>query len=227
MKKNKKLILFGDSAFAEIAYEYFKYDSEYEPVAFAVSKAFLKADEKFGLPVIPFEEIEKTCPPETHEMHVALVYNNLNRNRAKFYQEAKAKGYLLANYVSSKAFVWRNVSMGDNVFVFENNVIQPFVKLGSNLVFWSGNHIGHHSVIKDHCFISSHVVVSGFCEIGESCFFGVNSTIANNVIIGRDCLIGSGAMVVKNIENGTLLKGLIPTPDPVNTYRKFGIPADL
>ena len=36
-----KLIIVGDSAFAEIAYEYFTNDSNYEVVAFSVEDKFL------------------------------------------------------------------------------------------------------------------------------------------------------------------------------------------
>src|SRR5712664_3620986 len=160
MNKNKKLVIFGDSAFAEIAYEYFTYDSAYEVAAFAVSREYLKRDNLFRVPIVAFEDVARTHPPSDYEMHVALVYNNLNRNRMQFYRAAKESGYRLANYVSSRAFVWRNVTMGDNCFIFEDNTVQPFVQLGSNVVLWSGNHIGHHSRIGSHCFISSHVVIS-------------------------------------------------------------------
>lgn len=221
--KKKKLVLFGDSAFGEVAYEYFTHDSEYEVVAFTVSRAFLKKESLFGLPVVPFEDVEKLYPPASHHMHIALVYTQLNRIRKQFYFEAKAKGYTLANYVSTKAFVWRNVPLGDNCFIFEDNTVQPFVKLGSNIVLWSGNHIGHHSTVQSHCFISSHVVISGFCNIGESCFMGVNSTVGNNINIGDDCLIGSGALIVKDVPTGTLVKGPASKYDEVSVYEKFKI----
>ncbi len=221
--KTKKLIIFGDSAFAEIAYEYFTYDSVYEVVAFTVSKEYLSKQTLFDLPIVPFEEIEKVYSPSVYEMHIALVYNTLNRVRMRFYNEAKSKGYTLANYISSKAFVWRNVEIGDNCFVFEDNTIQPFVKIGSNNVFWSGNHIGHHSVIGDHNFISSHVVVSGFCEIGNANFMGVNATMGNNIKLGSDCLIGSFVHIVKNVENGMLIKGTPNSPDDITTYERFKI----
>ena len=52
---------------------------------------------------------------------------------------------------------------GDNCFILEDNTVQPFVTIGNNVTLWSGNHIGHDSVIEDDCFISSHVVVSGTC----------------------------------------------------------------
>lgn len=221
--KTKKLIIFGDSAFAEIAYEYFTHDSAYEVAGFTVSKEYLKKHELFGLPVLPFEEIQATHPPAEYEMHIALVYNNLNRNRMQFYEEAKDKGYTLANYVSSKAFVWRNVEMGDNCFIFEDNTVQPFVKLGNNNVLWSGNHIGHHSVIGSHNFISSHVVISGFCEVGDANFVGVNSTMGNNLRLGSDCLIGSFVHIVKHIPDGSLIKGTPNSIDERSTWERFKI----
>lgn len=220
--KQKKIVLFGDSAFAEVAYELFTHDSPYEVAGFAVSREYKKSDSLFGKPVVAFEEVEAAFPPREYGMHVALVYQKLNRNRTRFYNEAKEKGYELVNYVSSRCFLWHNVEIGDNVFIFENNVIQPFVRLGSNIVLWSGNHVGHHSIIKNHCFISSHVVISGFCEIGSSCFLGVNSTIANNVSVGDDCLVGAGALITKSIPRGSFLK---PTPtevQPSSTYEYFG-----
>jgi acyl-[acyl carrier protein]--UDP-N-acetylglucosamine O-acyltransferase len=54
-------------------------------------------------------------------------------------------------------------------FVLEDNTIQPGVRIGDDVTLWSGNHIGHDSVIADHCFISSHVVVSGWVRIGSYC----------------------------------------------------------
>jgi sugar O-acyltransferase (sialic acid O-acetyltransferase NeuD family) len=220
---NKKIIIFGDSAFAEIAYEYFTYDSEYEVVAFTVSKEFKAKDSLFGLPVICFEEIEKKYPPSDFDMHIAIVYNSLNRARLKFYNEAKQKGYKLANYISSRSFVWRNVELGDNVFIFEDNTIQPFVKIGSNNVFWSGNHIGHHSIIGSHNFISSHVVISGFCIVGNANFIGVNSTIGNNLKIGDDCLIGSFVHIVKNVQDGSFIRGNANSIEDITTWEKFKI----
>ena len=51
------LVLFGDSAFAEVAFEYFTRDSAYRVVCFAVEREFLKRDELFGLPVVAVEDV--------------------------------------------------------------------------------------------------------------------------------------------------------------------------
>jgi sugar O-acyltransferase (sialic acid O-acetyltransferase NeuD family) len=208
MNKDRKLIIVGDSAFAEIAYEYFTHDSIYEVVAFSVEKEFIKRTELFGLPVVPFETVQESYNPADHHFFAANVYTQLNQLRTRLYREAKAKGYAPASYISPHAFIWRNVELGEHCFIFENNVLQPFSRVGDNVILWSGNHIGHHSTIKDHCFISSHVVVSGFVEIGESCFVGVNTTMANNISIGNRCLIGAGALVLTNVPDDQTVVGI-------------------
>lgn len=207
MEKDKKLVIIGDSAFAEVAFEYFSYDSPYEVAAFAVEKDYLKRTSLFGLPVVAFEELQDNYPPDQYEAFAALVYTQHNRLRTRLYREAKKKGYRMASFVSPHAFVWRNVELGEHCFIFENNVIQPFVRIGSNVVLWSGNHVGHHSRIGDNCFIASHAVISGFTNIGENCFMGVNVTVHNNINIGDDCIIGAGAVVSKDIPDGAVLKG--------------------
>lgn len=222
-EKSKKLIIFGASAFAEVAYEYFTHDSEYEPVAFTVNEAFIDKSELFGLPIVPFEKINELYPPDAYEIFIALVYNKMNRIRKMKYVEAKEKGYNFASYVSSKAFVWRNVEIGENCFIFEDNTVQPFVKIGDNVVLWSGNHVGHHSTIGSHNFISSHVVISGFVNIGEACFLGVNSTFANNINVGKDSLIGAGALIAKSVGEGSFVFGPRSKPADFSTYEKFGL----
>jgi sugar O-acyltransferase (sialic acid O-acetyltransferase NeuD family) len=202
-----KIVIIGDGEFGEIAYEYFAHDSPHQVVAFAVERPFLNRDELFGLPVVPFEDVETRYDPAEHAAFVAVTYTQLNRVRARLFQETKIKGYQPISYVSSRAFVWHNASIGANCFVFENNVVQYGATIGDNVILWSGNHIGHRSVIRDHCFLSSHVVVSGYCDIGESCFIGVNASIGDHVTIARDCVIGAGAVVVRDTEAGKIYKG--------------------
>lgn len=220
--KARNLIIIGDSAFAEIAYEYFTHDSPYRVVAFAVEREFITRDSLFDLPVVPFEELAERYDTGTHDFYAALVYTQMNRLRTRLFNEAKAKGFKPASYVSSRAFVWPNVELGEHCFIFEDNTVQPFVRIGANVVLWSGNHIGHHSVIKDNCFISSHVVVSGFCTVGTNCFIGVNATFGNNLQVGDDCLIGSGALIARDVPDDTLVKGNLSSGS-TGVRARFGI----
>src|SRR5262245_44823044 len=97
-KKTKKLIIFGDRDYAEIVYEYFTHDSPYEVVAFTLDKKYITKKKWKGLPVVAFEDLAKKYSPKTHEVHVAVVYSEINRLRARICKAAKAKGYKLASY---------------------------------------------------------------------------------------------------------------------------------
>jgi sugar O-acyltransferase (sialic acid O-acetyltransferase NeuD family) len=220
---SKKLVIYGIGETAEIAYEYFTYDSAFEVVAFTVDGSYLNRESLFNLPVIGFEEIEDRFGPKNHQMFVAVSYTKLNRVRAQMYTKAKAKSYKLASYISSHAFVWRNVTVGDNVFIFENNVLQPNVKIGNNVILWSGNHIGHQTVIEDHVYLSSHCVVSGYCRIGASSFLGVNCTFNDNITLGEDNIVGSGALIVRNTEAGQLMIGAPAKPSSKTSYQAFDV----
>ncbi|MFL5328822.1 MAG: acetyltransferase [Gemmataceae bacterium] len=222
-KTGEKLVIIGDGEFAEIACEYFTHDSPHEVVAFAAERAFLTKAELFGRPVVAFEDVERLYPPDTHRCFVAITYTQLNRVRARLFRAAKAKGYRPVSYISSRAFVWRDAKIGENCFVFENNVIQYKVQVGDNVVLWSGNHVGHRTVIHDHCFISSHVVISGYCDVGESCFFGVNSSIGDNVKIARDCVIGAGTVVVKDTVEAGVYKEQRGGPAKVSSLVLFKV----
>ncbi|MEY3850924.1 MAG: hypothetical protein RJA38_1365 [Bacteroidota bacterium] len=216
-----KLVIFGNTEFAEIAYEYFTHDSEYDVVAFCVHREYINKSEIFGLPLVAFEDIAELYAPSEHAFFAACVYTKLNRLRTQVYLEAKALGYEIASYVSSYAFIWRNVKLGEHVFIFEDNTLQPFTEIGNNVVLWSGNHIGHHSKVDDNCFISSHVVISGGVTVGKNCFLGVNSTVNNAVSIGDDCLLSSGALVVKNIPEDSIVKGKDISPISCRAYHKL------
>ncbi|MDP7602759.1 MAG: acetyltransferase, partial [Alphaproteobacteria bacterium] len=200
MSNARDLVIVGDSSFAEVAYEYFTYDSDYRVAAFAVERAHLSRDELLGLPVVAFEDLPQSFAPERYEVYVALVYSELNRLRTRLVRAAEGMGYGLASFVSPHARVAQSAKLGRHCFIFEDNVIQPYVSLGDNVVLWSGNHIGHHSRLGDNCFVSSHVVLSGHCEVGENCFLGVNAAVANNVCIARDCWIGPGVVVGADTE---------------------------
>jgi sugar O-acyltransferase (sialic acid O-acetyltransferase NeuD family) len=218
-----QIVIVGGGEFGRIACEYFTYDSPYKVAAFSVEREFLKETEIEGRPVVPFEEMRERYPAGRFKVHVAITYTQLNRVRTRLYRKAKEMGYGFANYISSRAFVWRNAEIGENVFIFENNVVQPFTNIGNNVVLWSGNHMGHRTKIQDNCYVSSHVVISGYCDIGESCFVGVNATFADNVAVGSDCLIGMATVVNRNLEGGKVYTGNPAQAAKIGALRYFRV----
>jgi len=197
---SKKVIIFGMQDYAELAHYYLKNDSPYEVVAFCLNEAYLPEEKMFkGLPIIPFEEVEQKYPAGEFSFFAPMSPKKMNQVREGVYNNIKTKGYNLVSYISSKATIFDN-EIGDNCFILEDNTLQPFTKIGNNVVLWSGNHIGHHGEIKDHVTFTSHVVMSGHCIIGENSFLGVNATLRDGLTIAKGTLVGMAAAITKDTD---------------------------
>ena len=202
MTGSRKVVIFGTGDFARVAEVYLREDSDFDVVAFTVDGSLARQDRLNGLPVVPFERLPDLHPPSEFAMLVAIGFSGVNKARAGVYERCKDRGYELISYVNSRATRWGALEIGDNCFVFEENVIQPNVRIGDDVILWSGNHVGHDSEIGDHCFIASHAVISGNVRIGPYCFVGVNATVRDGVTVAPECVIGAGAVIMRDTERG-------------------------
>jgi len=215
-----KLLIFGMGDAGCLAHYYFARDSEHEVVAFTVDREFVKEPTFLDLPVIEFEKVAQVYPPSECKMFVAVGYSGMNQLRAAKYFQAKKMGYELISYVSSRCTFLADQSPGDNCFILEDTIVQPYVRIGNNVTLWSGSHIGHHSFIDDHCFLAPRIAVSGRVLIGQYCFIGANVTIRNAVTIAPHTLVGAGAIIMKNtVEHGVY----IPTRTEASAKKSFEI----
>ena len=138
-------------------------------------------------------------------MFVAIGFSRRQPGaRREVYEQCKEHGYEL---ITLRQLEGRRTgtssSLGDNCFVFEENVIQPNVRIGNDVILWSGNHIGHDSTIDDHCFIASHVVISGNVHdrrvLASSASTRPSATGSRS---RRECVIGAGALIMKDTVEG-------------------------
>jgi len=189
------VVIFGLGSYARVASVYLERDSPYNVVAFTAHQEYITEPTLLNRPVVPFENILQTHPPEQYTILVAMGAHNMNDARTSIYHTCKDMGYQFVTYINSKATHWGEIEVGENTFIFEENVIQPFVKIGNNTVLWSGNHIGHDTTIGNNVFIASHAVISGHVTIGDNVFVGVNATFVDGIEIAPYTLIGAGAFI--------------------------------
>ncbi|MBS1142609.1 MAG: transferase [Proteobacteria bacterium] len=205
----KRLVIFGLGKIADVAYQHIVRDNQYQVVGFTCDAAWIpdmggRQATHLGHPVVPFEEIENHYPPATTEMFVAIGYHELNAVRAVKCQEAKAKGYTLASYVSPRADHGPWLEIGENCLILDGVGIQPGVRIGNNVSLWNNALIGHHSVVHDHCWIAAGATLGGGVILGERSFVGLNATIGGEVSVGADCFLGGATLLLKNAAPGSV-----------------------
>ncbi|MFO0388469.1 MAG: NeuD/PglB/VioB family sugar acetyltransferase [Alphaproteobacteria bacterium] len=200
----KKLVIFGIGKIGQVVLHHFATDSDYSIAGFAVDKAYIPQGGMFeGLPVVAFDEMEKHFPSQSHDLFVAVGYQQMNRLRAVRCEEARKKGYTLPNYISS-ANKHIKSPMGDNNFIMSGEPLQPRTKIGSGCFIWTNAIIGHHTQMGDYCWVTSNVTIGGNCRVGDNCFLGLGATIGHEISIGAHSLIGAGALITRDAPEGSV-----------------------
>lgn len=198
----KPIVIFGTGKIAEVILYFFTHHSDRQVVVCSVDRDYLPGSEWQGIPVVPFDEIARSHPPETHDMFVALGYQDMNALRTAKCAEARQLGYTLASYVHPDSGMPADCVYGDNCFIMNQVLIHPRVRLGNNVFVWSGAMIGHHSLIGNNCWLTSCANISGVVTVGTNCFFAVNATVAHGIKLGDECFIGANALITKCTNNG-------------------------
>jgi sugar O-acyltransferase (sialic acid O-acetyltransferase NeuD family) len=193
-----KVVIFGTGDVALLTHYFLTHDSPHESVAFCLERARLTGTSFLGMPLVAFEDVETSFPPNEYQMMIALGFQRVNRLRSEIYHQAKAKGYSFPSYVSTSATTWPDLIIGDNCIVMEGNLIQPYVTIGNNVILGPGNSVGHHARIMDHVFLASCVDLSGRVTVEPYCFLGANSTVRDSITVAEACVIGANAVVLRN-----------------------------
>ena len=219
----KRVVIFGLGDLARLAALYFEKDSPYDVVAFTAHQEYITNANWLGRPVVPFEQLNALYPPSECCLFVGIGFRGVNRARADIYESCKSKGYDLISYLSSRAINLSQTKIGENCFILEGAIIQPFVTIGNDVIIWAGSHIGHDSVIGDHTFIAPCAAVSGNVRIERYCFIGINATLRDGISIGEGCVIGAGVTILRNTQAGMVYAApsVEPTQIPACGLRGF------
>lgn len=212
--KARPVVLFGAESQSRLAKLVLEHDAGREVVAITVNAAYVQAEEVFGLPVVPFETIRDRYPPESFEMLIPLGYRQMNGMRKERCEQAKAMGYTLTRYVSSRAVVAPGVEVRENSILNDLAVVQPFTHLGWNVTLRTGANIGHDNVVGDHTFVAPGAVTGGFVTIGERCWLGIGAMVRTGVKIADRTFVGMGAVVVSDTESDLVYAGNPARPMP-------------
>jgi sugar O-acyltransferase (sialic acid O-acetyltransferase NeuD family) len=203
-----KVVIFGTNELSSVAWSALSHDSPHEVIGFTVDSRYMQVTVLHGLPVVPFEQIEKHFPPGAVAMIAPLGTRDVNGLREEKHRAGKAKGYQFISYISSKAVVWPDLIHGENCLIYESAVVQAFVKLGDGVILRAGSLVSHHVEIGDNCFVASGACIGGGARVGKRCFLGLNSTIRDGVTLADRCVIGAGGVLISNSEEDGVYVGV-------------------
>ena len=196
----KKIIIFGANDLGRLLKYYIMKDETREIAAYTMNKAYITEDCFCGLPVVPFEDVEKHFPPNAFEILIAVGNSKMNKVREKIFGECKTKGYTVASFIHSSCSVHTN-DIGEGNILLENCLLYPFSKLGDGNLLWDHVLISHDCKVGNFNTFSSYADLCGYVTIGNNGYFGKHCILNDRVKIADYTLVGAAAYVKKDTED--------------------------
>ncbi len=107
--------------------------------------------------------------------------------------------------IKFSTFLHKSVICSPGAEIGEGSIICPYSVLSDNVQLGKLNTlnlcctIGHDTSLGDYTTLSSHVDITGGCQIGKLVFWGSGSRIIPNKHVADGCKIGAGSLIMHNI----------------------------
>ena len=102
-------------------------------------------------------------------------------------------------------------------------VLEDHVQVGANVVISRGaidetricryakvdnaGFVAHNCYVGENSFVVGNAIMMGSSSMGKNSLLSGNSSVMNAIHIGDNALVGMGSVVVKNVPDGTVVKG--------------------
>lgn len=200
----RELVIYGATSFAELMTRHFEAAGR-RVAAYTVDRELL-ATASAARPLVAFDELVDRWPPDRFDLFVAVGYRRM-RARKTMFERARALGYRLASFVSPTAIVAPGVTLGENVVLLDQVLVEPLSSIGDDVVLWSGVTVCHESRVESHVFASARATLAGRTVVGEGSFLGVGAATINDVKLAPETHLLPGSFAFQDTEPMTRYLG--------------------
>lgn len=108
------------------------------------------------------------------------------------------------------------VEIGDNAVIMMGALINIGAVIGKNTMIDMNVTLGGRATVGDNCHIGAGTVLAGVIEppsaqpviVEDDVLIGANCTVLEGVRIGKGSVVAAGAVVIKDVEPGTVVAGI-------------------
>lgn len=110
--------------------------------------------------------------------------------------------------IHPSAVIASDVVIGEGTVIMANAVVNTGSEIGSHCIINTSATVDHDNQLDDYVHLSPGVHLSGTVSIGNGSWLGTGAVVCNNVNICGSCVVGAGAVVIKDISEAGVYKGV-------------------
>ena len=204
----EKIVLIGGGGHCKVVISILKELGEFEIVG--ISDTSEKIGEKvLDIPIrFTDDELEKLFDEGIKHALITIGSVGNPKKRIELFEMIKSIGFKLPVIVSKHAVVSSDAKIDEGTVIMPGAVINPGVRIGKNVIVNTGAIIEHDAFIDDHVHIAPGVTLSGSVRIGCCSHIGTGASVIQEIRIGNNVIVGAGAVVVKDIPDNVIAKGV-------------------
>jgi sugar O-acyltransferase (sialic acid O-acetyltransferase NeuD family) len=158
-----------------------------------------------GKPVLGKLDLKKDiCEKANYAVAIGDVAVHLSKSR-----EIIKNGGIMPGLIHPKAEISKYAHIGKACIIHALTYIWTEATIGDFSVISPNVVIAHHTTVGEGSFISTGCSIGAGIDIAERVLIGIGSTVMTGVRrIGRNTIIGAGSVVIKDIEDESVVAGV-------------------
>lgn len=204
-----KLIVIGAGGHGKVVAETAMASKKFESIAFLDDKYDQKNYSKKLLVWKLLGNIDKIKSPiikkEYKSAFVAIGDPTL---RMELINRLKDLNYNLPVIKHPTSWNSKFTKIGEGTILLSSSNLQTSSIIGKGTILNTGCIVEHDVILEDGVHVCPGVSIAGNSKIGKNSWIGIGSSVKEKIRIGSNVMVGAGSVVVKDIPDNVVAKGV-------------------
>ena len=156
-----------------------------------------------GFPSWTFEEVLKMS---NKDINVIISIGEPDIRR-KLSEKLEKNGFNEITVDLSEHYNSDFSTVGQGTLLHHGSYISVNSKIGKSCLINKDSLVGHDCIIGDCTVLSPRVTLGGNVTVGDNTYIGTGALIRNGINIGNNVIVGMGAVVIKDVEDDSVVVG--------------------
>lgn len=201
------IFVFGAGGHAKVVLDAIEKQGLYQTVCLFDDNASLAGTHFYGYRVEGGRE-KLLAGSRSPALRRCIVAIGDNRARLELAEWISRNGFDLVTAVHCSSQVARGVTLGGNTVVMAGTVINSDATIKDSVIINTAATVDHDCLIHSGVHIAPGCHLCGGVTVGKASFLGAGTTITPGITVGSYAVIGAGSVVVKDVPDHAVAKGV-------------------